>query len=62
MKNVCFALFGCSVLLLLISVYSKLTDNEVMDFDSISWWRMSLATVLHLIALVMITRGNHGSA
>jgi len=64
MKNVCWALFGFSVLLLLIGVYSKFVGQGswVMDFPPVAWWRASMAAVIYSIALALITRGEHVGA
>ena len=49
MKNVCWALFGFSALLLLIGVYSKFAGQGswVMDFPPVAWWRASMAAVIY---------------
>ena len=59
MKNVCWALFGFSVLLLLIGIYSKFAGEGsfVMDFPPVAWWRASMAAVIYSIALALITPG-----
>ena len=64
MKNVCWALFCFSVLLLLIGVYSKFVgqDSWVMDFPPVAWWRASMAAVIYSIALALITRGERAGA
>ncbi len=64
MKNVCWALFGFSALLLLIGVYSKFAGQGswVMDFQPVAWWRESMAAVIYSIALALITRGEHAGA
>jgi hypothetical protein len=64
MKNICWALFGFSALLLLIGVYSKFAGQDawVMDFRPVAWWRASMAAVIYAMALTMITRGEHAGA
>lgn len=56
MKNVCWALFGLSALLMLVGSYSKLSGQDVMDFDPIVWWRGAMAAVIYSIALALIPR------
>ncbi len=64
MKNVCWALFGFSVLLFLIGVYSKFAGpgSWVMDFAPVGWWRASMAAVMYSIALSLISRGERAGA
>ncbi len=64
MKNVCWALFGFSALLLLIGVYSKFAGEGsfVMDFPPVAWWRASMAAVMYSIALSLIMRGDRAGA
>jgi hypothetical protein len=64
MKNVCWALFGFSALLLLIGVYSKFAGEGsfVMDFPPVAWWRASMAAVMYSIALSLIARGDRAGA
>jgi hypothetical protein len=64
MKNICWALFGLSALLLLIGVYSKFTGDGsgVMGFEPVAWWRASMAAVMYSIALSLISRGEHAGA
>ena len=58
MKNVCWALFGLSALLLLIGVYSKFTGDGsgVVGFEPVAWWRASMATVIYAMALSMLSK------
>lgn len=58
MKNVCWALFGLSVLLFLVGTYSKFAGpgSFVMDFPPVAWWRAAMAAVIYSMALSMITR------
>jgi hypothetical protein len=64
MKNVCWALFGFSVLLFLIGTYSKFAgeDSFVMNFPPVAWWRASMAAVMYSIALSLISRGERAGA
>jgi len=64
MKNACWALFGFSILLLLIGVYSKFVgqDSWVMGFQPVAWWRASMAAVMYAMALALITRGERAGA
>ncbi len=58
MKNLCWALFGLSVLLLLIGVYSKLAglDGHAFGLEPVAWWRASMAAVIYSMALALISK------
>ena len=58
MKNICWGLFGFSILLLLIGVYSKFAgaDGFVFDFRPVAWWRASMTAVIYAMALSMISK------
>ena len=58
MKNFCWVLFGFSVLLLLVGVYSKIagSGSHVLGFPPVAWWRASMAAVIYSMALSMISR------
>jgi hypothetical protein len=56
MKNVCWVLFGVSVVLFLIGVYSKFVGlgSFVMGYAPVGWWRAAMALVIYAMALKML--------
>ena len=56
MRNVCWALFGFSVLLFLCGVYSKISGPEghLFSFQPVAWWRAAMAAVIYVIALRLL--------
>jgi len=55
-KIACWALFGLSVLALLIGVYSKFAGptHMVLGWVPSAWWRAAMALVIYAIALKML--------
>ena len=58
MKNVCWALFGLSVLLFLLGVVSKFVGGDGGDFPlrfaPVAWWRAAMAALLYAIGLKIL--------
>jgi hypothetical protein len=56
MRNACWTLFAISVVLLLGSMYSKVTTDFLFGYPAVSWWRLSMAVLLYAMALKILGR------
>ena len=57
MKNVCWALFGLSVLAFLLGMASKISGPGawILGFEPVAWWRAAMALLFYAIGLKVLS-------
>ena len=56
MKNVCWGLFGLSVLAFLLGMISKIAGPGawMLGYEPVAWWRAAMALLMYAIGLQIV--------